>query len=258
MKISEIVIYFLIYSFLGWILESVYKTILEKKFINSGFLHSCFCPIYGLAALIMLIFLNEYKHNYVLLFVLAFVLLSAWEYVVGALLEKFFKTKYWDYSDKKINIKGRVCLDNSIAWAVLGFVFIKWLHPFIVSILEKLPTDETLLISIILFLGVSIDFIITVIKVCTININLKKLSEITERLKEEMENIKVYASKKTIKNPKVHKVVEELKQKQASIKETLYKQTARFRRAFPTMKSEKITKYLSDRIEAIKNIKNRR
>jgi uncharacterized membrane protein len=206
----------------------------------------------------MLIFLNEYKHNYVLVFALAFILLSAWEYAVGALLEKFFKTKYWDYSNKKINIKGRVCLENSIAWAVLGFIFIEWLHPLIVSFIQSLPNDIVTNISLILFFGVTVDFLVTIVKVCTININLNKLSEITERLKEEMENIKVYASKKTIKNPKVHKVVEELKQTQASIKETLYKQTARFRRAFPTMKSEKITKYLTDRIEAIKNIRNRR
>ena len=62
-EILELLLYFIIYSFLGWVLESVCKTIWEKKFVNSGFLHGPFCPIYGAGAIIMIVFLSHFKDN---------------------------------------------------------------------------------------------------------------------------------------------------------------------------------------------------
>ena len=94
----ELITYFIIYSFLGWLIESVYKSIFEKKIINSGFLHGPFCPIYGMGAIIMYLILQDFKGNPLVIFILGFVVLSIWEYIVGVLLEKLFKTQYWDYS----------------------------------------------------------------------------------------------------------------------------------------------------------------
>ena len=121
--IIKILTYFIIYSFLGWLLESVFKTILEKKIVNSGFLHGPFCPIYGIGAIIMYLGLNNFSKYPILVFILGFLILSIWEYIVGWGLEKLFNTKYWDYSKNKFNIKGRVCLMNSLFWGVLGMIF---------------------------------------------------------------------------------------------------------------------------------------
>jgi len=103
-QILDLLTYFMIYSFLGWIIESVYKSILQKRFVNSGFLHGFLCPIYGFGALIMLLFLNQLKSNLFIVFLAGIIILSIWEYFVGYLLEKILKTKYWDYSDNKYNI----------------------------------------------------------------------------------------------------------------------------------------------------------
>ena len=89
-----ILIYFIIYSFLGWVLESTVRTICEKKIINTGFLIGPFCPIYGFGAIIMILFLNRFENNIILLFLISFMILSIWQYIVGVLLEKLFKTKY--------------------------------------------------------------------------------------------------------------------------------------------------------------------
>lgn len=101
--------YFIIYSFLGWVMESIFRTFCEKKIINTGFLKGPFCPIYGIGAIIMITLLSGLKDAPVLLFLISFIVLTIWEYLVGVLLEKLFKTKYWDYSDHKFNYKGRIC-----------------------------------------------------------------------------------------------------------------------------------------------------
>ena len=125
--------YFIIYSIAGWILESVYRSYREKKIINTGFLNGPLCPIYGIGAIIMFLFLRQFSNNIIILFTVSLIGMSLWEYLVGYLLEKIFKTKYWDYSDHKINIKGRVCLSNSICWGILGVIFVKYIHPFVKS-----------------------------------------------------------------------------------------------------------------------------
>ena len=136
-QLLELATYFIIYSFLGWILESIFRSFCEKKIINTGFLRGPICPIYGCGAIIMILFLGKFSNSKILLFIMSVIFLSIWEYIVGVILEKIFKTKYWDYSDHKFNYKGRICLTNSIAWGFLGVLFINFIHPSIVNILKN-------------------------------------------------------------------------------------------------------------------------
>ena len=80
--IFYILTYFVIYSFLGWVLESVVRTICEKKIINTGFLIGPFCPIYGFGAIIMVLFLDKFKNNIIILFLISFIVLSIWEHFI--------------------------------------------------------------------------------------------------------------------------------------------------------------------------------
>ena len=82
----HILTYFVIYSFLGWVLESIVRSICEKKIINTGFLIGPFCPIYGFGAIIMILFLNSFKNNIILLFFIALIALSFWGYILGVFL----------------------------------------------------------------------------------------------------------------------------------------------------------------------------
>ena len=123
-NLFDLLTYFIIYSFLGWIMESTVRSVCERKIINTGFLNGPCCPIYGIGAIIMLLFLGKFEERPILLIFLSITILTLWEYVVGVLLEKIFHTKYWDYSKQKFNFQGRICLVNSICWGILGLIFI--------------------------------------------------------------------------------------------------------------------------------------
>lgn len=255
MDIKSLMAYFIIYSFLGWVLESIYKTVLSKKPVNSGFLYGPFCPIYGFGALIMTICLEQFKNNIILLFLLGFLILTIWEYIVSFLLEKTFKTKYWDYSNYKFNIKGRVCLKNSIFWGLLGVIYIVFVYPPVERVVQAIPKDLLLYVEIILFCMVLIDYIFSVIKVYHINVSLNLLTEISKNIKQELAKLKEYAENKAKESDKLQHTIDNLKQKQENLKLKLEKQTNRLRKAFPTMKSEKISEFLSQKIESIRKNK---
>jgi len=125
---------FAIYSFLGWIIEVVYRSITQRKFVNAGFLYGPFIPIYGLGA-VFIIILQYFFHTWNLVprFIIFGLALTAIEYAVGFLSEKIFKLTLWDYSEYKFNFHGRVCLYFSIFWTALAFAFVTFIHPVIFS-----------------------------------------------------------------------------------------------------------------------------
>ena len=90
---DKIILYIIIYSFLGWCLESIYKTIILKKPVNSGFLYGPFCPMYGIGAIIMIL-LGNLSNSIIGIFLIAFIVFSVWEYIVAVILEKLYKTRY--------------------------------------------------------------------------------------------------------------------------------------------------------------------
>lgn len=260
--------YLILYSFAGWVLESVCKTIEQRKIVNSGFLHGPFCPIYGFGALIMLLCLNFLKEQPILLFIAAFLVLSIWEYLVGVFLEKVFKTKYWDYSHLKFNLHGRVCLKNSLFWGLLGVVFVRYLHPFIDKYIKLLPIDLLLYINVIIGIAIVVDLVFSIIAITNFATMVKKINDLGENIKEKAKELKELndknrlrieeVEKKSIEN--IERMIQKLKTKQARLKIRIYKQANRLKKAFPTMKSEQITTFLSQKIDLKKlkeNIKKK-
>ncbi|NLC87781.1 MAG: hypothetical protein GX682_03285 [Clostridiaceae bacterium] len=260
--------YLILYSFAGWVLESVSKTVEQRKFVNSGFLNGPICPIYGFGAIIMILCLSFLKNNPILLFILSFFILSIWEYFVGVLLEKVFKTKYWDYSHLKFNIQGRVCLKNSLFWGVLGVAFICYIHPFIESYITSISINTLFYIDIITGIVIIVDLIISTIAVTNFEAAIKKVNELGETIKEKLEELKKINKRtkvKTIKPEKtsienIEKIIRELNIAQAKLKIKIYRQANRLKTAFPSMKSETITSFLNQRIDLKKlkeSIKNK-
>ena len=256
-KLFELLTYLIVYSFLGWMVESVYISILKKKIVNSGFLHGPFCLIYGIGALIMFLFLQGYKENPILIFCLGFVVLSIWEYAVGVFLEKVFKTKYWDYSNNKYNLQGRVCLLNSFFWGMLGILFIYFIHPFIQKQISGIDAKILIVLDITISIYLTIDCIISCVKVLKIEQTLQKIEELNTKIKEKVEELKSIKDSidKKEKTEYIEKIIEDLKKKQERRKRILYYEAYRLKKAFPTIKSENITKVLSDKVEKIKKHK---
>ena len=256
--IIQYMTFIIIYSFCGWVIESISKSIEERQLVNSGFLNGPICPIYGLGAMIMIFVLGNLKDKIILLFLAAFVLLTIWEYVVGIFLEKVFKTKYWDYSDFKFNFQGRICLKNSIYWGVLGVIFIQFIHPFVSNIVNIIPTISLTYVITIIYSILVVDIAFSISTYTNMEATMQKINEMGENIKLKLEELKQSKNLQSeeVNHENMEKIIHELKRKQLRMKIRFYKQIKRIKMAFPTMKSESMTKILNQKVdfETLKNI----
>ena len=246
---SKILLYFAIYSFLGWCVESIYKSILDKKLINSGFLYGPFCPIYAFGAIIMALILTKLPNNVFIIFISSTILLTVWEYIVGVLLEKIFKTKYWDYSHLKFNINGRVCLKNSIYWGLLGVAFTFVIHPFIKQYVDMIPEKTLMYVNIVVYTVLITDVVISVTRILFIDKKIQQIHEIGDKIKEKINELKQQDIMGKVSNESITLAITQLKKQQAVLKIKLYKLIIRLKRAFPTMQSETISKFINQKID---------
>lgn len=252
-----LVFYFIIYSVGGWFVESIYKSICEKRIVNSGFMYGPYCPIYGFGTLIMILILQNLKGSITLLFVVSFVILTLWEYFVGIYLEKVYHAKYWDYSDHKINFKGRICLTNSVYWGILGVVFTLFIHPLVSHNSLTIPVNVVFYIDLIVGSIMIIDFIVSSIKTHTISKKIQKIKVLSEKIKEKLSKPKT-SKQNNKKNdlPEAELAVNELQIQHNRLKIALYRQLTRMKKAFPTMQSDTTNSFLSEKID-IKELKDK-
>ncbi len=130
--LHTIEIYFLLfitYAFFGWLMEVICKLIQEKRFINRGFLIGPYCPIYGWGALAITILLKKYLDDPIALFFMSVIICSVIEYLTSYILEKKYHARWWDYSNKKYNINGRICLETLIPFGLLGMIISYFTNP---------------------------------------------------------------------------------------------------------------------------------
>lgn len=165
---ANLILYFIVYSFGGWILECIYARFVQKKFVNRGFLKGCFCPIYGFGAFIsvfsfylagILVKQNIYAALLGVLF--SMILVTVFEYFSGYLLDKLFNRRYWDYTGHFLNINTYVCLPYSLLWGVLAFVLAKGIHPHVAQLTALIPSTAKAVFSFGLLLYLLIDVFAT-------------------------------------------------------------------------------------------------
>ena len=255
-QLLELATYFIIYSFLGWVLESIFRSFCEKKIINTGFLIGPICPIYGCGAIIMILFLKNFSNSKILLFIMSIIFLSLWEYIVGVILEKLFKTKYWDYSDHKFNYKGRICLTNSIAWGFLGVLFIDFIHPGIINLLKNVDVLYLKIIVPILLILILTDAIISIVKTKNIKGTLEKVEKLNEQIKEKLAEIKKQNQEKNTTSENLQLLIEKINKRKNRELRRLYKRVYRLKRAFPAIDTKEFRDILNRKIE-LRNKKNK-
>lgn len=168
----DLVFYFVIYSFLGWCVEVAYAYKNQKRFVNRGFLHGPLCPIYGSCILSLVVLLNNFKANLVVLLIIATLLTSVIEYFTGYLLEKLFKRKYWDYTEDPLNIHGRICLHFSVMWGIASMAVVRIIHPMIELFVHSLTPSLGAFLFYFLLISLILDFSSTLAKL----IDFKKLA----------------------------------------------------------------------------------
>ena len=152
---------FFIYSVIGWITESTYVSIKEKKIVNRGFLIGPYCPIYGCGALVIITYLEQYKDNIITVFFLAVIVCSILEYLTSYIMEKIFKARWWDYSNEKFNLNGRICGKNALLFGLGGVIVIYLVHPTLKNILTLFNPKLLFIIIIICLIIYLTDAIIS-------------------------------------------------------------------------------------------------
>ena len=142
-KIIDYISYFFIYSFLGWIIETIYAFIIHGTFVKRGFLFGPICPIYGFGAVILLLVTKKMYGKPFQKFLIATVLFTVFEYLVSLIFEEIFGLRWWDYSNDFLNIQGRVSLLYSIFWGIIGVILLEKLHPYIQDKIQKITKGNT-------------------------------------------------------------------------------------------------------------------
>lgn len=185
MTILRYILLFFFYSAAGWAVESLYRSIGEKRLLNSGFLTGPMCPIYGTGALVMTVFLyNPFKDKPLLVFVLGMIICDAVEYITSFLMEILFNQHWWDYTYEFCNLKGRICLKHTLYWGVGSVAFTQLIHPGVDKIISGF--DDKLVIELIV--GIFIIFIIDVAHAVSKALDIRslqaKINSFTDKIPE--------------------------------------------------------------------------
>ena len=179
---------FFIFSVIGYVVEVIYCSLSLKKItLNRGFLIGPYLPIYGVSSVIMATMLSKYKSDPLVVFVLGGTIATTLEYLTSYIMEKIFKTRWWDYSSESYNINGRVCLKNSFLFGVGGLLVVYLVDNYYLNTIFKIDKTTFIVITLTIMIIFCIDIIISNLIVFKIRKNsiLAKF-DMTEEVKENV------------------------------------------------------------------------
>ena len=139
LEVKSYILLFFASAMLGWLMEVICKLIQFHRFINRGFLLGPWCPIYGFGAVLVTVLLSRFAEHPLAVFALAMVVCGTLEYLTSYAMEKLFHARWWDYSQKRFNLNGRVCADTLIPFGLLGLGMIYGVKPVLFSWFARLP-----------------------------------------------------------------------------------------------------------------------
>ncbi len=198
-SLVDMTLYFFIYSFCGWLMETVLCSIREHRFINRGFLNGPLCPIYGCGILLILTFLLPVRDSIPraeaavpVIFLAGAVLASAVEYFTSWAMEKLFHARWWDYSKHRFNLNGRICLSISAAWGLLATVFVYQIQPHFESLiawLYRLSSWLPPIMAAVLLAALAVDTVISARIARTLGNKLEQLDKLGELIRAHLESL---------------------------------------------------------------------
>ena len=177
--------FFYFYSFCGWCIESTYVSIRLKKLTNRGFMRGPFLPLYGSGGLMMLVVSMPFQDNVVMTYLAGCVGATVLEYITGVTMEALFKVRYWDYSDKRFNFQGHICLGTTVSWGFLTILMTEIVHVPVEKMMFAIPSRILIVVTVIVSICIACDFCLAF----KTAINLRNLLVKMERAREEMVRI---------------------------------------------------------------------
>lgn len=174
---AQWLLFFFFYCFAGWIWESLYVSGRKRKWVNRGFLYGPLLPIYGFGAILVLWITLPVRNSLGLIFLFGMIGATVLEYITGAVMERLFHVRYWDYSNQKCNIHGYICLTSSLAWGAFSVLLVKCLHLPIEDAVLQIPGHTASLLSMALVIAFTIDATKSVQSALDVRELLREISE---------------------------------------------------------------------------------
>ena len=222
---------FLTYSFLGWTMEVIGKLIQYKRFINRGFLIGPYCPIYGTGALLITFLLKRYTNDPITLFIMAILVCGTLEYLTSYFMEKIYHARWWDYSQRKFNINGRVCLNTIIPFGLLGMFIMYVSNPFLLEKINALPEVALNILFWTLLAIYLVDNIVSGKVIGYVGKTTKQVGkeldnteEITNKVKEILLGKSVVYRRLINAYPRIQSIKVKFKEKKEEVKQRVEKQ----------------------------------
>lgn len=177
--------FFFIYCFFGWCFESTYVSVHEHRWVNRGFMTGPYIPLYGSGAVLMLFLTIPVRGNYLLMYIVGAIGATILEYVTGTVMENLFGVRYWDYTEKKFNFRGRICLEATILWGFFTLAMVEVIQPpiehLVLMINDKVLYYATWCMTVVFTFDFASSF--------RTAIDLKEVLVQAERAKEEMQRM---------------------------------------------------------------------
>lgn len=189
--LTQWVLFFFIYSFIGWVWECCFVSVRKRRWVNRGFMYGPMLPIYGFGALAVLISTIRVRDSIPLIFLFGMVGATLLEYVTGAVMERLFNVKYWDYSNQKFNLNGYICLTSSLGWGLFSVLLVKFVHVPIEGAVLKIPTIIAEGIAFVLTVAAAVDVTQSFNDAMDLKRILAQLEESKKQIRKIQEKLKV-------------------------------------------------------------------
>lgn len=177
--------FFYFYCFMGWCIESTYVSVHQKRLVNRGFMRGPFLPLYGSGGIMMLVVSMPFQEHLILVYIAGCIGATILEYVTGVTMEALFKVRYWDYSDKKFNFQGHICLGTSLAWGLLTILMTRVVHKPVEHFVLAIPTTVLTIATLALTVWIACDFALAF----KAAMDLRDILVMMEKAKEELVHI---------------------------------------------------------------------
>ena len=182
--IVNYVFMFFFFSAVGWTVECTYRSLGEKRVINSGFNHGPLCPIYGTGMLVLNVCLmplsQPVEKRFWLVILIGMLLCDTVEYMTSYLMEKLFHARWWDYSNNFMNLHGRICLKHTIYWAIFSVIYVYVIAPLYDFVIGFIPQNVRFWAVVVILIVFSVDLFLTVkaaIDIQNLMMKLEKLKQ---------------------------------------------------------------------------------
>lgn len=267
LTLTQYFLLFIIYSVAGWLLEVTCKLIEYKRFINRGFLIGPYCPIYGWGAVAITFLLYRYSYDPLVLFLMTVLTCSILEYATSWIMEKVFKARWWDYSKRKFNIDGRVCLGTMVPFGIFGMILTYITNPLIIKGLEKFNPTTLNIIAIVFLIFYLVDNILSTIVILgfrktTVQVGREGRQDNTEQITKKVREIlssKSWMYKRLVDaypklvaiKTKIKEIKEEVKENAIEVKNNINEKAQGVKNTIVEKKDE-VRNTISEKTEEVK------